>query len=243
MMKRFLTAGAFLLSIVLIGCNGSPKSGPSSGPTLETHQLADLPALGDPLPMLLDNDRIQVTPPRQWHIASRSSKCLTRFQLARESNYPTIILTAEEYAGDIFDVTEENVVEFAKERTGAKMTPTPIKVGPFTGISYRRRGSVKGEFKNIPVERLMLETVAFGRLYTVELRAREGDETEFRPHLLAVAGGLKFYNPEEDEPDQPEPDADDAVEQPDDSPGEKEKDEPEVKPEDEEEGKPEDELE
>ena len=46
----------------------------------------------------------------------------------------------------------------------------------------------------------MLETVAIGRLYTIELRVREGEEDQFRPHLLAVAAGLKFYDPEEGEP-------------------------------------------
>ncbi len=200
MMRQSHAPDIILLAVVLIGCNDSTNSNQSSQPKLEIYRLADLPALGEPLPSVLDDDRLLAAPPQQWHVASKSSKCLTRFQASRQRKYPSIILTSEEYVGDIYDVTEENVVEFAGLRAAAmqqKITPQPIKVGPFVGVSYRRRGEAQGQFKKIILERLMLETVAFGRLYTIELRVREGEENEFRPHLLAVAGGLKFYDPEE----------------------------------------------
>jgi len=213
MIKRSHAPGIIILAVVLIGCNDSTESNQSSEPKLEIYRLADLPALGESLPSVLDNDRLLAAPPKQWHVASKSSKCLTRFQASRQRKYPSIILTAEEYVGDIYDVTEENVVEFARQRAAAmqqnasdarqKITLQPIKVGPFVGVSYRRRGAVQGQFKKIVLERLMLETVAFGRLYTIELRVREGEENEFRPHLLAVAGGLKFYDPEAPEEDEP----------------------------------------
>jgi hypothetical protein len=161
----------------------APQSPPSAG-------AVALPKLADPLP-LLDEGRVEVSPPKGWEVPSRSSKYLALFQQDRGSKYPAIILTGEDY--DFPDVTAENAGELAAklaaELSVASVEPT--SVGSFVGVTYRKRSRERDSLSKI-VDRLFLETVVAGRKYRLELRTREDSGKEAEPHLEAVARGVKF---------------------------------------------------
>ena len=183
------------------GCGDTdPEPSQSDGQESKPLQLSDLPPLADPIGPL-DQDRLTVAAPKDWHIPSRDSRWLAHFQLSDRAVYPHIFLTVEDYPA-IDNVGKDNVDVFAEKKAAALANDpevstlldpvTPIAIGHFNGISYRQRGKAKGKV----IERVFLETVVDGRKYTVELRTLEGDLRRYRPHLQAVAVGLKFLRPE-----------------------------------------------
>jgi hypothetical protein len=184
--------------VAACGCGGSqePAKDPAAPITVNT---AELPELADPIP-LLDGGRIEAAPPKGWDVPARSSKFVVRFQQRTDLLYPTIIITAEDYAA-IPDVTRENVNEFAARLAADESLGTvkPIEVGPFVGVTYRKRGIEKGSLNKI-LEQLFLETAVAGRKYSIELRTREGSLPETEPYLMAVAGGIKFLTAAPPEP-------------------------------------------
>jgi hypothetical protein len=182
----------------VLGCDAG--SGPASTPKRSAPvDAAELPALGDYLPPL-DNDRIEVAPPEGWYVPPRSSAYVLRVQKDMKSNYPSIIITAEDYdAADIVDVSGDNVRRFGdrvaaalkKERSAVRT----VEVGGFVGVGYGKRGKVSTPVTTI-LELACLETVVAGRKYRIELRSEEGSLEEDEPYLLALAGGIRFLQAE-----------------------------------------------
>jgi len=199
---KHLLPSVLCLAVVLVlatGCgeSASESSGGGSGASVPQK----LPPLGDAIPRALDDGRLEVAGPKTWEWAPPDRKYLARFQESAENAYPMILISAADFEGEVFDVDGDNVNTFAKEvaaqaKATQEMTIKPIEVGNFVGVSYRRRGKVTQDFKEIILDRLLLETVASGRQYTVELRARDGELDKYRPYVLAVAGGLKFLKPD-----------------------------------------------
>jgi hypothetical protein len=200
-MKLLLGSGVGCLVIaaaLLPGCNRAQRAPP--GQRLTTVQLDELPELDDPIGPL-DQQRIEVAPPKGWHVPSRSSRWIVRFTASEQTRYPSIIVRAEDYQG-IVNVSKANVDEFAeevaaalqKDQSAARQATTiaPIQIGPFVGVSYQRRGRAPYGLKEIVVDRLLLDTVVAGRKYTIELQTRDGELDEYRPYLFAVAAGVKF---------------------------------------------------
>ncbi len=190
-----------LLALVPFGCGGPANQGGSSEGGAGTSGVlkidtANLPKLG-PAISPIDEGRLEIAPPDTWHVPPRSSKWLARFQAEPGSPFPMIFVTAEN-SETLFDVTKDNVNELVEQvRKELRADPDtkrlaegvqPATIGDFRGALYRRWGKSSGWV----MERWMLETVANGRRYTFELRCREGSADAFRPHLFAVASGLKF---------------------------------------------------
>ena len=180
--------------VVAFGCGGSTKTS-SSKKKSETTRTKKLPALGGPRGPL-DDGRLKTAAPKGWFVPSRSSEWIIRFKESRQTSYPTIIITGEDY-GQISNVSKENVEEFASQiaagfekKDVAKLAKpiSPIEVGRQLGIIYGRRAKVK----KMVVDRLFFETVAGGRKYTFELRTLKGGVSKYKPYLLAVVGGTTF---------------------------------------------------
>jgi hypothetical protein len=203
---------------MLTGCGGSGRTPAGGAPAgIPTYNMADLPALSEPM-VPLDDGRLLVRPPKGWHIPSRDARFICRFQLSATSSYPTIIVTGSDYE-PVFNVTGENVVTFAQQvaaefrqqgDAGALSAPVvPIKVGDLYAVAYERVGRAG----RLYFERMIVETVMAGRRYAIETRALEGTLVDYRGHGLAVAGGLEFpkaaaSRPPLDAPELPEsPDA------------------------------------
>lgn len=203
-MRRVGWAAFFVLPGVLSGCSGS-ATGPAGSTqgtpaNVRTADPAALPEVADPTPPL-DGGRLTVRIPAGWDMAPRSNKYLMRFVETRGETYPSIIITADDYSGT-HRVTGSNVEAFASElasqyaaqESTARLAAAiePIQVGRFVGITTQRRSLVETEYKKITVEQLLLETVADGRKYTIELRTRDGDSQRYSPYLLATAASIQF---------------------------------------------------
>ena len=185
-----------LVPLVLVSGCGFEAAAP-----IET--VESLPELGDYLPPL-DNARVEVAPPVGWHVPSRDSQFVVRFTPSPEASYPSILLTAEDHEG-IADVTSENVDAFVREVDAALAEGSPAKPsaraaplvsGAFVGATYRKRAKVKADLATRTVDRLILETVAAGRKYRLELRTEQGTVDRYRDDLLAVAEGIRFLERE-----------------------------------------------
>lgn len=192
---------AVLLLLGATGC-GAPDGGPApsrpgaAAPAARQISTKNLPKLGPPIAPV-DEGRLEVAPPANWHVPPRSRRWLVRFQADPGSPYPMIFGTVEDSDG-VFHLTRENLQEFADHvRRELRADPDtqrlaagvqPVVIGDFHGTLYRRWGRSGGRV----MERWMLETVANGRHYTLELRSREGLADEYLPHLYAVAARLNF---------------------------------------------------
>jgi hypothetical protein len=196
--------GKCLLSACLLsicGCQEPEKPTPPEEPIVPKEasvvDVRELPKLDEYLGPKLDGDRLQIPSPEGWCIRPRSSKYIKRFQPSVGQMYPSIIVTATDFE-EFENVSPENIDDFAQRVTESLeaegladklvLAVAPIKVGPVSGVSYRRRGKSDGKI----MERLFIETVSAGRKYSFELRARTGTLSEYRPYLMAVVCGTKF---------------------------------------------------
>ncbi len=198
MLIGWCTATSVLLAVA--GCEqpagdpGTPRS--AAAPQTLRIDVKSLPKVGSPIAPI-DEGRLEVAPPGNWHVPPRDRRWLARFQADPGSPYPMIFVTAED-SDATFHVTRDNLDEFVaqvrKELLADADTQRlvaglqPVEVGSFRGTLYRRWGKSGTRV----MERWMLETVANGRRYTLELRSREGLADEYLPHLYAVASGMKF---------------------------------------------------
>jgi hypothetical protein len=187
---------------LMAGCD-SPRPVAAPRERQVVVSLDKLPELGDPIGPL-DDERIEVAPPKGWHVPPRSSRWIIRFTPSERTRYPSIIVTGEDFEG-VFNATRGNLdvladqiaaaYETAESAAGQPTTTEPIEIGDFVGVSSRRLGRAPYGMKEIVVERLLLDTVVAGRRYTAELQTREGELETYRGYLLAVAGGMKFLRP------------------------------------------------
>jgi hypothetical protein len=200
--------GMYILGIafsgVLLGCADAPPEGdvpprPTPTPPPAVVAVENLPELDEPFGPL-DEGRVNVSPPKGWHIASRSSDHVIRFQVDRALGYPTILVTAEDVSQPL-DVDGGNVAKFIAARMAdpkmAKLVEpiTPIELDGRQFITYQRRAKIKGKEHKI-IELLFFETVVAGRKYTVELRTYKGTVNRYRPYAMAVAGAIEFIEDE-----------------------------------------------
>ncbi len=195
---------AVFLVLGTVGCGG-PEGGraPSRSASVQVRQIStkDLPKLSSPIAPV-DGGRLKIAPPQNWHVPPRRAQWLVRFQADPGIPYPMIFVTVED-SDATHHVTRDNLEEFAAEVRRALLAGPdtarlaaglqPVTVGDFHGALYRRWGKSSGRV----MERWMLETVANGRRYTLELRSREGLAETHLPHLYAVASGLKFSKGED----------------------------------------------
>lgn len=177
----------------------------------------------------LDEGRIMVSPPEDWEIASRAAeKRLARFKKFEQFKYPTILITAADYE-DTFDVTRQNVAQFAKQIAAKLNTDMlskavePIEIGSLVGVTYQQPARVTGGGPAIILDRVFVETVVSGRKYKLELHTYEGKAKDSEPQLYAVAGGMEFL----EKPKAPE---EEPVEEPEEEPAEKPEADTEEKP-------------
>lgn len=193
-MKCFPIYAVCLLTALslLTGCGGkASKSGAKAD--VAKVELNELTASGDPLPPM-DDGRVQVAPPKGWAVAPRGSKYLARFMPSEDTDYPTILLLAADCAA-VTDATSENLKKLAAEVKQAESVKQakPITIGDkFYGVLYRKINREKDSVNRV-IDRLMVSTVAGGRRYTLELRARsEGMQRDNQKYLYTVAHSLQF---------------------------------------------------
>jgi hypothetical protein len=193
-----LLPGALAATALVLGCGG-PGAEDQAGGDVRTVAVSTLPKLAEPLQQPLDAGRLTISPPAGWKTASRDSRFLVRFQEDPHDSYPSIIVKVEDQTGPIRNVTRQTVHDFAgqvaaefRKGKAQRTVIEPFQVGSFVGVNYERRGRAKHDYKEITVERLILETVVDGRRYSIDLRTRDQDLAKYRGHAFAVAAGMNF---------------------------------------------------
>ncbi len=189
-------------AIFMTGC-GKPSESTSEPAPSEKKKpveipLDSLPPLSGTLPPL-DDGRVEIAPPPNWHIPSRSSEYVVRFQITRKRRYPIIAVTGEDYE-TVFNVSDKGTAEtFAQQRSAAMagegvtlaQKVTPLRVGPHWGIAYMKQG----KDKNNIIDQMIFETVVDGRKYKYEMRMLTGDFEKHKSIFFAVVGRTKFLRP------------------------------------------------
>ena len=184
--------------VVPLGLPAGCGTGPDDPPPKKRSTVVstqELPSLSDYLPPL-DGGRIEFAPPNGWNVPPASSDYVVRVRKSGKESYPSIVVTAEDSEG-MANVSAENVKEFAGRVAAAvekdKSAVTPMEIGRFVGVAYRKRAKVKRPVTRI-LEVLYLETVVAGRKYRIELRCEEGSLEKSQPYLFAVVKGIKFLD-------------------------------------------------
>lgn len=179
----------------LLGCGGGELRGERGGLNRQTQ--ATLPKLGEYM-VPLDDGRIQVAPPAGWEIGPRKADYVIWFRKSRDSAYPCILVSAEDFEGPS-GVREANVAQFAGEvrehledagKTAKGLSP--LVVDAFAGVTYRSVGKTKQKFNTILLDRVFVSTAVSGRLYTFELRTPRDLLSATESAVVAVAAGAKF---------------------------------------------------
>ena len=169
-------------------------------------RVEELPPVGDPLPPL-DDGRVEIAGPAGWRPLPRnSSQYLTGFSKGQPSQLPRIVVLAEDAPAGSADTTEANAHELAAtldaEQRADEMKAVqehclPIVLGDRTFVRHVRLARMSGE----PLVIQSLQTVAGGRLYSVELicavDAADGREyvqslKKHRDLGYAVAANMRF---------------------------------------------------
>jgi hypothetical protein len=209
---------AVSLSVVLTGCGeqaATSESQPTASP-IKTQAVSesgykrrlaeDLPAVGDPLPPL-DDGRVEIAGPEGWRPLLRNSKYLAAFIKEGGRQLPRIVATVGDPPADVLDDTAEDnahvlaeVLDAGLRQDDTKVVPehcVPIILGERTFVRHVRLATMGGD----PVVIQSLQTVAGGRLYTVELicavNAADGREyvqslKTYRDDGYSVAANMKF---------------------------------------------------
>jgi hypothetical protein len=215
MNAKLVSPLAVLLVSVFAGCPG-PSERPAtvakppdrSAPEGDfiRRPIDDLPEVEDHLPPL-DEGRVQIAGPVEWRPLPRSSKSLASFVKGKASELPRITVTVgDPPAADLGDTSEENVEQLSAaldaqlRRDSAKIVPEPclpIILGERAFVRHVRLATMAGD----PAVIQSLQTIAGGRLYTVELicfvnapdrRQYEKSLKEHRDQGYAVAANMKF---------------------------------------------------
>jgi hypothetical protein len=206
--SSLLVLFAWCSCISLIGCGGGAAEGEqagseaSEGVGVKEVTLDKLKPLGDPMPEL-DNGRILITPPKDWHTLGRNAAYLAAFSHAKGSQLPLItVKTYDPKVSGFESVTSENVLEYATavqaalaSQYGEKLNSNiaeqakPMKIGENAFARYVKNAK---NSQGVALHVQVLETVQGGRAYAVELQVVKGAIVTDRDFAYAVAGGLKF---------------------------------------------------
>lgn len=197
---------AALLTLLLSGgcsCTSVPPENVEEAPQpleIKRVEAANLPELAVYLPPV-DQGRVEINPPSGWIIRDQNTGAyLYDFAKVKSERMPAIIVRAASSPYEDFEnVTEENVLDFAKavqEQTLNKLKEPPLEdalpmmLGSNAFVRYVRKARVK----NVAAEDQVLVTVHNGRMYTVELQVRPEMLLTYRDNAYAVAAGMKFHD-------------------------------------------------
>lgn len=193
-----------LMACVFAGCGGGGGAEPTQpGATgtvpIKEYARAELPELEDHLPPQ-DDGRVEVAAPRGWNVMGRKTEYVARFAEKTGSSPPRILIQAEPAAGGSpNNATRDNVAEFKayiepivqQSLLQGETLREPVRILILGDKPWARyiRG---GKFKGMAVDRQILQTVAGGRLYTMELQVFRGNLMDHRDSAYAVAAGMNF---------------------------------------------------
>jgi hypothetical protein len=204
----WLWLAAWMMWLVSAGCReaaGPQAMGPSTGtPTVFEYSASELSALGAYLPPL-DEQRVCVAPPKQWHVRPRSEAYLARFARDTRIFLPRITVEAAQPGfEELRDVDRDSVVEFARlvasslgdaTQRMSQVGVRPVVLGEVPCALYMVRVSLKVADRSHQADREVLTTLYHGRMYRVVLDVFPGQLDDYRADAFAVMAGMQFLAP------------------------------------------------
>ncbi len=159
--------------------------------------------LGGYLPPL-DNQRLRIAPPADWHVQPRSRKYLARFvfDATHRSPLPRITVTVDDANFDEPSELDDKSLGLFLDLLDSKMSDSarkgliepmkPMILGDIPCVRYvvgkvYRRGNRK-----IPGESQIVKTLHAGRIYTVTLDAYRGTLLGHHNEAYVVVAGMVF---------------------------------------------------
>ncbi len=250
-MARYHYRAHFLLMIVpfLSGCRrevesppvaSPPKKQPTSSEVLG-YTIEQLSSIGGYLPEL-DEGRLKVAPPVDWHMAPRSRDYVARFVFdrSRRLTLPRITVDAcEADEEDPHNLTKESLASYVKSMAG-RMDEELLQVlegevgllmlGDVPCARYVLRKKFRLGENLIRADREVLLTIRDGRIYRVLLDVHSGTLREYRADAYAVMATMKYplAGPRDDTGAGEETERDDEASQDEQGVGELPADEPEA---------------
>lgn len=189
----------FVFSVLLAACLGGCSGGGGESSDVKTYDRASLPATKQELPAL-DEGRLEVPTPQDWHFGSREKSVLARFHLKGRSGIPqTLIKLDPDFQTDVQDVTPENVREYA-DRIQAQLDQAgtrylepckPVILGKNCWARYVIPGKLPGR-DLATIERQILKTTRGGRTYLIDLQVPAKELLKYRDAAYAIGAGIKF---------------------------------------------------
>lgn len=214
-----------LMVLALAGCGDQspPTPGANSAATTRDVKQVDASRLewGDPLPPL-DDGRVILSAPKDWAVLPRRRGYLTQFyrDKTQQVRIPRIWVTVEESTlPELRTVDADNLEQFAQlvaERLAAKGTKLlepvrPMMIGNTPCARYVQMttfsSTERGQTQKLTAERQILEVLAGGRLYTIDLHVPPHKMLDYRDAGYAVAASMSFpkvNEPAADVPSDPE---------------------------------------
>lgn len=199
----WLALSAMLLCVA--GCGGTDvdeSADGKKGKEKETVKIDPVAGKLDPL----DDGRIVVPLPKGWSPSNNEEesdkaldKNLARIRREGALMLPAIMIRVREYAEfktlgepDLRKFVRNRGAELEKEKgfKKGKLDVKQLSLNGFNGAEYAYAANIGKPPKRF--ERLVLETVVDGRMYTFELTTVNGLREESRPALYAVATNLQF---------------------------------------------------
>lgn len=157
---------------------------------------ADLPPLADPSPT--SDPTVEASGPEGWKRLPRNDNqyLIGWYGGTTPNALPRIFIRTTEWTGQAGDTTTSNVAELtneidqklASEEKQVTESPLAMILGETPYVRYVEDARV-GQAR---AEKQILQRVANGRLYTVELQIYDGKILDARDHAYAVAAGLKI---------------------------------------------------
>ena len=210
-LSRILFHFLLLFPFSLAGCGGDTTESTGKGETVQTPKTVEPIRIAgdriqfekDQIVSNLDDQRLDVKPPKGWSLGPRQEKYLVWFRVNKAAQVPRLLVSLEEPSEGFENVNEKNVVAFAKaiqkEVDNEKVKLIEKDVLPIiAGDQPCARYVVGGKLGGASVDRQVLITQANGRRYRVELQSYTDSFKEHRDAGYSVMAGLTFRTKEND---------------------------------------------
>ncbi len=212
---------------VLLASLGCGKDAPDSiqraaqdaahpNPEVPGYTVDELSSIGSHLESL-DEGRLCVAPPIEWHMVPRGKDYVVRFVRDRTNRSPLPRITVEAGETDwkkLGELSEANLKQFRdavaddleqKTRQALEEDVKPLKLGSILCVHYVVRKQYQVGGKVIRGSREVIQTLQHGRLYTVSLDVYAGKLYDYRGDAFAVMANMRFLVPEQEESAEKEP--------------------------------------
>jgi hypothetical protein len=199
MFRAYVTATTVLAACFAVsaGCADSQRGGSQGAGGGKELALNELDfKLGEYMPPL-EEGRLEIAPPEGWEFVRAGSEYVVAFvPKGRELNkLPRILLSAEESPlPDVTQVDSSNVESFVqkvKQLRSAEKLAEPVRAIVLGNNAFAHYVTMAKRKGNV-VARMVLDTVANNRQYSLRLEVYDREFPKYRDAAYAVAAGMKF---------------------------------------------------